>query len=931
MDVERHGYYQQQQPQVQQADYHQHHDADQEYLRIQQYSRTLQERRHRLLGNLQIYPHQKYEIESQLRQVDREIDQCQQQLAIMSGMDQGQYNAGYGIPKPPPTTYNMQSPGDSAISSGGPSGVTTKAPSALADPDDLEKIEPEEDGGDPSAHGYPPNTTRATGYPPSYPDQQGRVAEGMLNSQADRIRMNMFPGEVAGDEATPTNMPPGQQSNLQRLAQPSQLLKTTVSNLANYQSSTDMTAQLLPELGKLLSHPDDPIVLEATKLFLELSKKDASCRAIIGNGNIVSTLIQAMGSTMSAEIQKMAAGTLHNLSNDRQGLLMIYNCGGIPYLVRLLTSQVDAVLFYAVTTLHNLLLHYEPAKMDVRLAGGLEKMVALLVKDNPKFLAIAADCLHLLAYKHQDSKLIILAAGGPALLVRVMRLYTYEKLLWTCSRLLKVLSVCPSNKPEIVQAGGMQALGSHLGNRSTRLVQNILFTIRNLSDAATKQDHLDDLLRQLVALLGSNEVNIVTCSTGILSNLTCNNAKNKTIVCQLHGVEALLRVVSACGGREEIMNASVSALRHLTSRHPSAEMAQNSVRLQNGIPLVVNLMQHQSRWRMCKPLIGLIRNLALCTANLGPMREQSCIPKLWQLLSKAYQDSNKRSVPNGPAGYIDGVHMEEIMELCVGALHLMAREPASRHTIRQLNSIPFFVMLLSSHAENLTRVAAGVLCEIAQDQDGAALIEKENATAPLTELLHSPNEGIAAYAAAVLFCLSDENRPQQPGMLQGGGAPGYYGGGGHMGQMTPTGCMTPSSHGHTPIHYSDIGHTPYSHTPIHSHPGSGYVTPHGPQDLSGIVTPDLDLPLDFSGLDDLPVAGSENVAGFPQPHTPTTHTPHTHHYTPHPHTQHQPVVQNLQHPLQGGEVQYTQQTSYNPPSPAVMETNNAAWNFDSEY
>ena len=84
------------------------------------------------------------------------------------------HTAGYGIPKPPPTTYNMQSPGDSAISSGGPSGVTTKAPSALADPDDLEKIEPEEDGGDPSAHGYPPNTTRATGYPPSYPDQQGR-------------------------------------------------------------------------------------------------------------------------------------------------------------------------------------------------------------------------------------------------------------------------------------------------------------------------------------------------------------------------------------------------------------------------------------------------------------------------------------------------------------------------------------------------------------------------------------------------------------------------------------------------------------------------------------------------------------------------------------------------------------------------------------
>ena len=68
-----------------------------------------------------------------------------------------------------------------------------------------------------------------------------------------------------------------------------------------------------------------------------------------------------------------------------------------------------------------------------------------------------------------------------------MRIYSYEKLLWTVGRLLKALSVCPSNKPEIVQAGGMQALSMHLGHRSGRLVQNVLLTLRNLSDAATKQ------------------------------------------------------------------------------------------------------------------------------------------------------------------------------------------------------------------------------------------------------------------------------------------------------------------------------------------------------------------------------------------------------------------------------------------------------------
>ncbi len=51
------------------------------------------------------------------------------------------------------------------------------------------------------------------------------------------------------------------------------------------------------------------------------------------------------------------------------------------------------------------------------------------------------------------SQLIILANGGPEGLVYIMRTYNYEKLLWTTSRVLKVLSVCPSNKPAIVDAG----------------------------------------------------------------------------------------------------------------------------------------------------------------------------------------------------------------------------------------------------------------------------------------------------------------------------------------------------------------------------------------------------------------------------------------------------------------------------------------------
>lgn len=39
-------------------------------------------------------------------------------------------------------------------------------------------------------------------------------------------------------------------------------------------------------------------------------------------------------------------------------------------------------------------------------------------------------------------------------------------------------------------------------------------------------------------------------------------------------------------------------------------------------------------------------------------------------------------------------------------------------------------------------MAAGVLCELAADKEGAEMIEAEGATPPLTDLLHSRNEGV---------------------------------------------------------------------------------------------------------------------------------------------------------------------------------------------
>ncbi|XP_038216047.1 armadillo segment polarity protein isoform X1 [Zerene cesonia] len=596
-------------------------------------------------------------------------------------------------------------------------------------------------------------------------EQVDDMNQQLSQTRSQRVRAAMFPETLEeGIEIPSTQLDPAQPTAVQRLAEPSQMLKHAVVNLINYQDDADLATRAIPELIKLLNDEDQVVVSQAAMMVHQLSKKEASRHAIMNSPQMVAALVRAISNSNDLETTKGAVGTLHNLSHHRQGLLAIFKSGGIPALVKLLSSPVESVLFYAITTLHNLLLHQDGSKMAVRLAGGLQKMVALLQRNNVKFLAIVTDCLQILAYGNQESKLIILASQGPIELVRIMRSYDYEKLLWTTSRVLKVLSVCSSNKPAIVEAGGMQALAMHLGNPSGRLVQNCLWTLRNLSDAATKVDGLEALLQSLVQVLASTDVNIVTCAAGILSNLTCNNQRNKVTVCQAGGVDALVRTVVSAGDREEITEPAVCALRHLTSRHVESEMAQNAVRLHYGLPVIVKLLQPPSRWPLVKAVVGLVRNLALCPANHAPLREHGAVHHLVRLLLRAFNDTQRQrsSVSGGGGGggaggaYADGVRMEEIVEGAVGALHILARESLNRALIRQQNVIPIFVQLLFNEIENIQRVAAGVLCELAADKEGAEMIEAEGATAPLTELLHSRNEGVATYAAAVLFRMSED-------------------------------------------------------------------------------------------------------------------------------------------------------------------------------
>uniref|UniRef100_A0A8C2S2L1 Catenin beta 1 n=1 Tax=Capra hircus TaxID=9925 RepID=A0A8C2S2L1_CAPHI len=403
----------------------------------------------------------------------------------------------------------------SYLDSGIHSGATTTAPSLSG------KGNPEEEDVDTTQVLY----EWEQGFSQSFTQEQVADIDGQYAmTRAQRVRAAMFPETLdEGMQIPSTQFDAAHPTNVQRLAEPSQMLKHAVVNLINYQDDAELATRAIPELTKLLNDEDQVVVNKAAVMVHQLSKKEASRHAIMRSPQMVSAIVRTMQNTNDVETARCTAGTLHNLSHHREGLLAIFKSGGIPALVKMLGSPVDSVLFYAITTLHNLLLHQEGAKMAVRLAGGLQKMVALLNKTNVKFLAITTDCLQILAYGNQESKLIILASGGPQALVNIMRTYTYEKLLWTTSRVLKVLSVCSSNKPAIVEAGGMQALGLHLTDPSQRLVQNCLWTLRNLSDAATKQvlsDSKESFRCWMEGLLGTLVQLLATYAAAVLFRMS---------------------------------------------------------------------------------------------------------------------------------------------------------------------------------------------------------------------------------------------------------------------------------------------------------------------------------------------------------------------------------------------------------------------------
>jgi len=565
------------------------------------------------------------------------------------------------------------------------------------------------------------------------------------------------------------NSPTMQTQNVQVIQeeQPQQQVNSdnAVANWINYQDNSEMASKAIPDLLKLLLDEDLVVVQQAAILLNQMSRIEGPRMALIQTTNAVQCLVDCLNTTADFETARSLVGALYGVSTQKpSGVQAIINSKALQPLVKMLSAPVDTIISYAITTLHNVLLECgDKVKQQLRKMGTIHQMVPLLNKnDNGKFLSILVDCLQLLAFGNQESKQIILELGGTQILVNLLfnNNLQYQKLLLNTTRLLKVLSVCSQNKTALINLNAVQALTVHLqkqhqailanqqqlpagtppSNTNSQILQNCLITLRNLSDAATRLNGLEQLIQSLLQILSHvNDYTISTLAAGILSNLTCNNENNKKAALRSNGIQILLKLVqvnlahtgAASSSQMQLIEPCLCALRHITNRHPDMLLAQEQFRSFNGIQLLVQLMSIQPRsWPVIKALLGVVRNLCSNQANAQMLRANCIIEKLMQILYDAYTEIQMRTNQAQCASAlnilkVDDVNLFDIVDSSSAALLILAKDYQNQIIMKDLDCIGFFVQMFFSPLFAIQKSASSLLNELSANKECGMVIEQQ--------------------------------------------------------------------------------------------------------------------------------------------------------------------------------------------------------------
>ncbi|GMT34386.1 hypothetical protein PFISCL1PPCAC_25683 [Pristionchus fissidentatus] len=561
---------------------------------------------------------------------------------------------------------------------------------------------------------------------------------------------------------------------VRRLAEPARNVRGALERLLALQKETDGVFTVADLLQQMRS-ADQETVVRAVKHVYAVSRHDGSvaCKEMIDE-----LLRVTRGS--DPELARLAIGALSHFSEHKDGRIFLFKSGGLAEIIRMLGSEDEAVVRYALTTLHRLLQHVVETRPHARQLGASPALTRLLENWRPpKMLALAADAVHFLIFDDvAERNRFALDCDGARRLVRLLTTNEEQpKVVYTAVRCVRALSAgqdASQLKHVLIEKDALFVLYTNLKRAEdprTRIA--ILACLRNLSDAVSnEQDHavivialLDIIKDSSLALGGGRDgrddmgysEDEVMYAAGVLSNLTCNNVNNKATVYEASGIGTLVDALRLRPDKsdEMVTEPALCALRHCTARHANASAAQRALARVGGWGVVVRQLQ-TLRPPVVKAALGVVRNAAIPSENrlslVDSVHGAALIAVTMEILSSAAAELRM----DVGATSDDGVSMWEIAEASAGALHqLAAHETVAGWLIDEPALVPIIKEILESEEataadEVMQRELLGVLYQMSKTEAGATKIEAAELEGAVRRATRSPHPSVVTYAAGVL-------------------------------------------------------------------------------------------------------------------------------------------------------------------------------------
>ncbi|KAF8386715.1 hmp-2 [Pristionchus pacificus] len=590
------------------------------------------------------------------------------------------------------------------------------------------------------------------------------VQDAYADTRWERVRGAIFSDFGHGSRTSRDTM-------VSRLAEPAKNVRRAIENLLALQREND-GKYTVEDLLRQMRSADQETVVRAVKHVYAVSKNDGS----IATKEMIDELLRVTRSG-DPELVRNAVGALSHISDHPNGRMFLFRSEGLAEIIRMLGSEDEAVVRYALTTLHRLLQHIESTRPMARQLGATPALTRLLEGWRmPKMLSMAADAVHILIFDDVNERnRFALDCDGARRLIRLLTTHEDQpKVVMTAVRCVRVLCAgqdASHLKHLLIEKDALFVLYTNLKKaEEARTRITILACLRNLSDAVSnEQDHaviviaLLDIIKESERAIGGRghlqgySEEEVMFAAGVLSNLTCNNVNNKATVYEANGIGTLVDVLRLRPDKadEMVTEPALCTLRHSTARHGNSSAAQRAFARVDGWEVVVKQLE-TLRPPVVKAALGVVRNAAIPRENRISLVESRMVYPLLSVTMEILTSAAAELRMDVGATSDDGVSMWEIAEASGGALHqLAAHETVAGYLIEDAALLPVIKELLENPEtvaadEVMQRELLGVLYQMSKTEEGCARIEGIELGGALQRALRSPHPSVVTYAAGVM-------------------------------------------------------------------------------------------------------------------------------------------------------------------------------------